>query len=426
MELSQPPQPTAKEQAQQKAIILHRQRTQRERWAMVATVVLIVAAWLYGYFAAGVDVAPLANKVLPGASVVERAGDLFVGRTADGTLVGYAGVGRGSGYGGPMDLLVGVAPDGTILGVEMVEQRESPGFFRLVHSNKLLENYAARAVSDPLRLGEDLDTVSGATMSAEGVASAVRAAARTVAADALKTPLPAESRSVQIGAPEIVLVLLFVSGYIGHKQRKPRVKRFMRWGTLLAGMVTIGFLYTLPLTISMVVSALSGYWPDWHTNLYWYLLIGGVLFVTTVEAQNPYCSWFCPFGAFQECLAAVTKVKTFRPRDLSTPLQWLQRGLALTAIVLGLALRQTAAASYEPFATLFDLRGTPVQWALLIIVILASLMMYRPFCNYLCPLDPVVDIIAAGRRWLKEGWTAWRKKSQRPPVEQPGPPVSEA
>jgi hypothetical protein len=403
MELSQLPPPTAKEQAQQKAIALHRQRTQRERWAMVVTVILIVAAWLYGYFAAGVDVAPLANKVLPGAATIERAGDLFVGRSADGALAGYAGVGRGSGYGGPMDLLVGVAPDGTILGVEMVEQRESPGFFRLVHSNKLLESYATRSISAPLRLGEDLDSVSGATMSAEGVAGAVRAAARTVAADAFKTPLPAESRSLQIGAPEIVLVLLFVSGYIGH-----------------------GFLYTLPLTISMVVSALSGYWPDWHTNLYWYLLIGGVLFVTTVEAQNPYCSWFCPFGAFQECLAAVTKVKTFRPRDLSTPLQWLQRGLALTAIVLGLALRQPAAAGYEPFATLFDLRGTPVQWALLIIVILASLMMYRPFCNYLCPLDPVVDIIAAGRRWLKEGWSAWRKKSHRPRVELPGPPVSEA
>jgi hypothetical protein len=415
MELSQLPPPTAKEQAQQKAIALHRQRTQRERWAMVVTVILIVAAWLYGYFAAGVDVAPLANKVLPGAATIERAGDLFVGRSADGALAGYAGVWRGSGYGGPMDLLVGVAPDGTILGVEMVEQRESPGFFRLVHSNKLLESYATRSISAPLRLGEDLDSVSGATMSAEGVAGAVR-----------KTPLPAESRSLQIGAPEIVLVLLFVSGYIGHKQRKPRVKRFMRWGTLLAGMVTLGFLYTLPLTISMVVSALSGYWPDWHTNLYWYLLIGGVLFVTTVEAQNPYCSWFCPFGAFQECLAAVTKVKTFRPRDLSTPLQWLQRGLALTAIVLGLALRQPAAAGYEPFATLFDLRGTPVQWALLIIVILASLMMYRPFCNYLCPLDPVVDIIAAGRRWLKEGWSAWRKKSHRPRVELPGPPVSEA
>ena len=183
----------------------------------------------------------------------------------------------------------------------------------------------------------------------------------------------------------------------------------LRWGTLLAGMVTIGFIYTLPLTISMIISFMSGYWPDWRTNLYWYLLIGGIIFVTTVDAKNPYCGWFCPFGAFQECLAAVTKAKLFRPRNLHTPLLWLQRGLALTAIVLGLALRQPGAAGYEPFATLFDLRGTTVQWALLIIVVFASLMMYRPFCNYLCPIDPVADYIAAGRRWVKERWITWRK-----------------
>lgn len=64
----------------------------------------------------------------------------------------------------------------------------------------------------------------------------------------------------------------------------------------------------------MVVSVLAGYWPDWHTNLYWYLLVGGILFVTTVDAKNPYCSWLCPFGAFQECMAAVSKAKVFRPR----------------------------------------------------------------------------------------------------------------
>lgn len=44
---------------------------------------------------------------------------------------------------------------------------------------------------------------------------------------------------------------------------------------------------------------------------------------------------------------------------MSVSLLWLQRGLALTAIVMGLALRQPSVGSYEPFATLFDLRGTP-------------------------------------------------------------------
>ncbi len=417
---SQSIQANATQAAQQQALANRKQRNRRERWLMMGTVAIIVVAWLYGYLNAGIDAAALVDRVLPGALTIERSGELFVGRDAAGALVGYAGVGQGTGYGGPLQVVVGVDPAGNLLGVEMVEERETPGFFRRVRNSRLFENYTERQITDPLQLGDDLDSITGATMSAEGVAAAVRAAVRTVAADALQTPLPAPAKRLKVGLPEVILVLLFLSGYIGHKLRNPRAKHLVRWGTLLAGIVTIGFLYTLPLTISMIVSLLSGYWPDWQTNLYWYLLIGGILFVTTVDAKNPYCSWFCPFGAFQECLAAVGKAKPYRPRELNTPLKWLQRGLALTAIVIGLALRRPGAAGYEPFATLFDLRGTPVQWALLVMLILASLMMYRPFCNYLCPLDPVVDFIAAGRRWTKEMWSTWRKQAHNQPTRPTG------
>jgi hypothetical protein len=386
---------------------------------MMVTVAVIVAAWLYGYFAAGTDTAPFAPNVLPGATTIDRSGNLFIGRDAAGDIVGYAATGSGSGYGGPLQVMVGVAPDGQILGVEIVDERESPGFFRLVTGSNLFDQYARATIDKPLQLGEDLDTITGATMSSEGVALSVRNAVQLLATEALNTTRPPERKQIQFGMPEIVLIGLFAAGYAGHKVRNPRAKRIVRWGTLITGMLTIGFLYTLPLTISMVVSLLAGYWPDWQSNLYWYLLVGGILFVTTVDAKNPYCSWFCPFGAFQECMAAVSKAKVFRPREWSDRLKWLQRGLALTAIVIGLALRNPGAAGYEPFATLFDFRGNAVQWALLIIVVLTSLMMYRPFCNYLCPLDPVVDFIAAGRRWLKETWASWRKPT--PPVTKPEP-----
>ncbi|HEX9030033.1 MAG TPA: 4Fe-4S binding protein, partial [Anaerolineales bacterium] len=178
-------------------------------------------------------------------------------------------------------------------------------------------------------------------------------------------------------------------------------------------MVVLGFIYTMPFTIAQVVSLLSGFWPDWHNNLYWYLLLGGILFVTTVDAKNPYCAWFCPFGAFQECLATLSKAKLYRPRRWSNVLTWIQRGLALTAILLGLAFRRPGVAGYEPFPTLFDLRGTTVQWIFLLGIILASLILYRPFCNYLCPLAPVVDFIGEGRRQIKEVWQKWQKRAAK-------------
>ena len=385
-----------------------RGRVRRRRWLAALTVALVAAAWIYGYATSGSDVAPLVADVLPGAVEIELNSSIYAGRAADGTLVGYAAVGSAPGYGGPIDILVGVSPSGEILGTRVVAQRESPGFFRRFSSEDFFTQYTGVPIDRPLQLGQDLDGLSGATLSAEGIAAGIRQAVRLIAQEGLNTPLPPEQKPLQFGIPEIVLLLLFAAGYVGHRLQNAKMKRRVRWASLLTGMVVLGFVYTAPLTIAQIVALVSGYWPDWHNNLYWYLMIGGVLFVTTTQSKNPYCVWFCPFGAFQECLGVLTGAKSYRPRNLHDALKWVQRGLALAAVLLGLALRRPGVSTYEPFATLFDLSGTGVQWALLIIVTLASLIIYRPFCTYLCPLDPVVDFIAEGRRWAREVWHTWR------------------
>ena len=380
------------------------------RLVFTASVVLAVAAWVFGYFSNNTNVAPLVLEVIPGATRGEIRGDLYVGLDKDGQVAGYAAVGEGQGYGGPVEMLVGIDTRGKITGAIIITQRETPGFFRLIIEHNLVGQFIGLKFNAPLSLGQDVDAVSGATFSAEGVASSIRAAVRTIAQDGLNSPLPPERSPIKFGLPEVVLLGLFIAGYFGHKMRSSQWKRRIRWGTLWIGMIVLGFIYTAPLTIAQITGLLSGYWPDWHNNLYWYLLIIGILFVTTVDAKNPYCSWFCPFGAVQECLAQITHAKLYRPRQLNGFFTWLQRGLAFAAVLLGLALRRPGVASYEPFATLFDLRGTGPEWVFLGLVLLASLVMYRPFCNYLCPLDPVFDFISEGRRWTREGWQAWRKK----------------
>jgi hypothetical protein len=385
-----------------------RKKQRLERGLLIATVAVVLAAWVYGYLTNGTDIAPLVPDVLPGTSRVEKQGDLFLGYDGAGNLLGYAGTGEGSGYAGPILVLVGVSAEGEITGVVIAEQRESPGFFRLITSQNFVSQYVGLFAGHPLKLDDDIDAVTGATTSAEGIAISVRDAVRSISAQGMSQPLPAESRAVKFGWPEASIILLYALGYVGHKLRSSAWKKRVRWTTLIGGLVVMGFIYTIPFTITMVVSLISGYWPDWHTSLYWYLLIGGILFVTTVDAKNPYCSWFCPFGAFQETLAQITKAKHYRPRDLDSLLTWTQRGLALVAVLLGLALRRPGVAGYEPFATLFDLRGTSIEWIFLAIIVLSSLLMYRPFCNLLCPLDPIFDFISSARKWVLEAVRPWR------------------
>jgi len=383
------------------------------RWIFLGSVVLALTAWIYGYFANGIDALPMIPGVIPGTVHVEVRGNIFVGMTDDGKVLGYAALGKGQGYGGPIEMLVGVDQDGIISGVKIISERETPGFFRLVLNNDLLGKITGLKYTSPLSLGQDLDAVSGATLSSEGVAASIRQAIHPIASEGFKSPLPPENRPIKFGIPEVVLIGLYAAGYFGHKLRSSVWKKRIRWGTLVTGMVVLGFIYTAPFTIAQVISLLSGYWPDWHNNLYWYLLIGGILFVTTVDAKNPYCAWFCPFGAVQECLAQITSAKMYRPRQWSEFFKWLQRGLAFTTVVVGLALRRPGVVGYEPFATLFDISGTQLQLIFLAIILVASLLMYRPFCYYLCPLDPVYDFIAESRRWIREGWQKWQKKTSK-------------
>ena len=392
----------------------HKKGWSVSRWIFLGSILLTVLAWVIGYLSNGADVLPLVPEVLPGATRIEARNTLYIGYDQQGHMIGYAALGQGQGYGGPMEMLVGVDPAGNIVGVKIISQRETPGFFRLVLQENFIDQFLGKQATAPLAIGQDIDAASGATLSSEGVAASIRQAVRVAAQEGLNTNIPPENRPIQFGIPEITILGLYAAGYFGHKLNNSVWKKRIRWSTLLVGMVVLGFIYTIPFTISQVITLLSGYWPDWHNNLYWYLLIGGILFVTTVDAKNPYCSWFCPFGAVQECLAQVTQAKFFRPRKWRDLFVWLQRGLAFTAILLGLALRRPGIAGYEPFATLFDLRGNTIQWIFLAIILFASLLMYRPFCNYLCPLDPIFDFIREGRRWILEIWHLWHKKLAKP------------
>ena len=60
--------------------------------------------------------------------------------------------------------------------------------------------------------------------------------------------------------------------------------------------------------------------------------------------------------------------------------------IVLVAILAALATAQPARASYEPFAALFALKGTTLQWFLLLLILIVSLVVRRPWCHFFCPM----------------------------------------
>lgn len=90
-----------------------------------------------------------------------------------------------NGFGGPIKLVVGIAADGTVLGVTIIEQHETPGIGDQIersHSS-WLDEFTGRSLASPAtdrwRLkkdGGDFDAIAGASVSSRAVLDGVRQA----------------------------------------------------------------------------------------------------------------------------------------------------------------------------------------------------------------------------------------------------------
>lgn len=384
-----------------------------ERRLGIYAVVIILIAWIVGAHLGVADLQPYLKLALPGADRFEQLDSntyaAWQGQENE-HLVGYVSFSSAQGYGGPMTLAVAVSPQGEVIGIAIVDQKETPSYLSRVFKGEVPDALLGKSYQDSFTLGQDVDAVSGATYTARGLVESVGDGSRLIAQKQLGLSVPEiEKTNINFGIPEVALVALYTAGFIGHQKRFKYTKA-ARWATMLLGLIILGFAYNRPLSLLHFNQLLLGYWPQWQTNLYWYLLLGGVLFVFTVDNKNPYCEWFCPFGAAQECMGAIGGAKARSVGRFRDPLKWTTRIVAWLAIVIALLLGNPGVTSYEVFGTLFSLTGSTMQFILLGIVLVAALFIRRPWCTYLCPLKPVTDLYQSFRKWGLELWRNLRTK----------------
>ncbi|MBE9492704.1 MAG: FMN-binding protein [Bacteroidetes bacterium] len=355
-------------------------------YLVLGVIVLFVASWFYGkqHFKAHIDT--FFEKAWPETEsykyITENHAEVL---DKNGRLVGYIAKGMGDGYGGPLTLGVALDTLGNIQSLAVLEYRETPSFFQKVLKKGLLKKLAQRNVYDTVPYTQLVDGVTGATLTYRAISESVEEAVNTVAHQSFDIKLPDKKKDIIFGLPEIILIALFAVAVLRRKVLKGKIGKGLRWLTLIGGLVFIGFVYNRSFVMADINMVLLGYLPDWHVHLYWYILIIGLFLFKTKENWNTYCYDFCPFGACQEVLAQIGGAKN-RPVQWPQVLLWLQRSLAIAAVSMALLFRNPGFSSFEIFGAIFDLNGSSYQFALLAIILLLSLFIYRPWCNYLCPL----------------------------------------
>ena len=377
----------------------------------IISIVVIIAAWFIGGQLEVSDIVSTIQEKIPEIAKLEEIEKAtYKIYNSNEEQLGYVTVESSMGYGGPLQMAVAVDNQGKIFNVAVVNSKETPSYLEKVLSTDFLDKIKGKTYHEEYSVGSEIDAVSSATYSSRAIVEASKKGNRFIAAKVLGFDIPKEkSPSIKIGTVEVVILLLFVVGYFAHKNTF-KYKKIARWGTMLIGLFVIGFYYNQPFTLSMFNQLLLGYFPPLHSHLYWYLLLGGIFFVFTIENKNPYCSWFCPFGAAQECLGAVGGAKHRPLGNYKNVFKWTLRILVLLAIIVALLLRNPGVTSYEVFGTLFKLTGSNFQFAILGIVLVSSIFIKRPWCNYLCPIGPVTDHFIHIRKLIVTKWKRKRVK----------------
>jgi electron transport complex protein RnfG len=95
---------------------------------------------------------------------------------SDGEQIGYAFLAVGKGYGGDINILVGLNDDTTLKGITIVSQEETPGLGTRITEPSFTDQFAGLDVNQVAlsRDGGRIDAITGSTISSSAVVEAVR------------------------------------------------------------------------------------------------------------------------------------------------------------------------------------------------------------------------------------------------------------
>lgn len=199
-----------------------------------------------------------------------------------------------------------------------------------------------------------------------------------------------------------------------------------RWIRLL-GVVIIFFLFGSELILPVHPSPMCGVtklfmfrftWGQWFVG---FLALTLVIFIPSLIYRKAFCGWVCPLGAFQEIVNKIPfkwRVKQFS----FTAFNSVRMGLLAMFFITFFYVKESMDALggelghlelpiwkaysayniYDPINYFEYLHwGVGTQWIIMMtILVIASLIIYRPFCYLICPIGAVswlLEKIAPGK-----------------------------
>jgi uncharacterized protein with FMN-binding domain len=366
--------------------------------------VSLVAAFVIGQIAAKPDYEGLLKEALPN--------DVLVRPDASSALpVVYRIEGKedvvimadGQGYGGP--LVVGIRArrtegGGRLNEVLMLSHKETPAFMGRLQRGMFFRQFAGKDVTDDFIVDDDIDAVTGATVSSGGFTAAIRDAVHLGAVEQLALEPSWREPGWSFGVNEALLLLLFALAFVAG-YRHDKLGQIAGVSVTAGALLFIGFYANASLSLSTLSGALMGYIPSPKQHPLWWIMILGVLGSILVLGRNIYCQKLCPFMVVQDLTRKISGLKLRidsrfqkRARSVIFFLSWI-------ALMLIFLSAHPALGSYEPFAMMFSLEGLGIQWYILPASLLGAFFVPKFWCRLFCPVGLYLNELVRLRRRVR-------------------------
>ena len=292
------------------------------------------------------------------------------------------------GYNSTTPLTIFLNENDRISEVEICENRETRGYLNKVINSGYLDLWDGLTPKEAATY--NVDAVSGCTFTSIAVAQSLQVRMQDLSKEKGKIAIDRK-----LLARQICIVLVTILAAICFFN--PNKTKILRYVTLLLSIAILGFWTNSLLSLALFY--------NWMTNgislaIQLPLLIIAVLAILLplFTKKSFYCQYLCPFGAAQEFVGVIgQKAKGKGQKTLSVKSKVFNffvvfRKVILLVLLLIVALGVGLDLSVvEPFP-IFNYQSIGFGVAIFAaVIIVASVFIKKPWCNYLCPTGTLLE-----------------------------------
>jgi len=288
---------------------------------------------------------------------------------------------EGHGYGGPFVLGIRIMEDGKIHEVIPLDHKETPAFVKKIEDARYRDKFVDKSVGNDFIVGVDLDAVSGATVTTMAAAEAIRNGAHLAAVEKFKLDPKWKKVPWKFGLEEILILAIFVLAFV------PQVYKQKPWKYIYmaATIAIVGFYLNAAISVGNIGGLAFGYIPGIKDHLIWWILVVGTVLSIIILGKNVYCYRVCPFYGIEYFLQKISGMKLNPSRALLKRARFLVNFLLWLSLMIIFLSKHPGLGSFEPFAMMFSLNGTGIQWFILPLALIGSFFMSTFWCRFFCP-----------------------------------------